>query len=456
VRAKARIGFFVFVFFLCLYLLTSAGDFYSSDGEVMYQAAGALADRGSLALAPNPGLPQIVQAVNGEWVSKYDPGLPMLGVLFYQAGSWIAARTGADRATWTHLAVALMPGFCMALAVTALYAIAARLADTRRALMVALIAGIATIIWPYSRVLFPEALLAALLTLAVWAALHPSTGWAFLGGTCLGMAIATRAVNGLYTLPLLLLLLFKDRRLGRILAWGVGVLPWIGLVLAHNALRFGSPLLFGYTGENFSTPFYEGIFGLLLSGGKGIFWYAPPLIISAALWPRLRRSAPDLAWTLLVMAALAVAAYGTWIIWHGGWNWGPRYLVPLVSLWMIPLVKLPSARRWSVALIAALLIGLVIQWAAVRANSNDYYAAMGVDTSLEAMRRVLFDPAAAPIPAQLQLYWRGQTVPLIMADLGARSLPPPWSWLVPGLLVGGLTLAAWSLGRALCVGSGTS
>jgi hypothetical protein len=81
---------------------------------------------------------------------------------------------------------------------------------------------------------------------------------------------------------------------------------------------------------------------------------------------------------------------------------------------------------------------------------------MGVDNSPEAMRRVLFDPAAAPIPAQLQLYFRGQTVPLIMADLGARSLPPPWLWIVPGLLVGGLTLAAWSLGRALCVGSGTS
>jgi hypothetical protein len=121
---------------------------------------------------------------------------------------------------------------------------------------------------------------------------------------------------------------------------------------------------------------------------------------------------------------------------------------------MIPLVKLPRSRRWSFALVAALLIGLIIQWAAVRANSNDYYAAMGVDNSPEAMRRVLFDPAAAPIPAQLRLYLKGQTLPLVMADLGARSLPPPWPWIAPGFLVSGLTLAAWYIGRTLYFGSG--
>ena len=99
---------FVFTFFACLYLLTPAGDFYSSDGEVMYQAAGALADRGSLALDANPALPQIVQAADGVRVSKYEPGMPLLAVPFYQLGSWLADLWDADRPEFTRLLVALM------------------------------------------------------------------------------------------------------------------------------------------------------------------------------------------------------------------------------------------------------------------------------------------------------------------------------------------------------------
>lgn len=437
----------LFALFACLYLLTSAGDFYSSDGEVMYQTAGALVDRAALSLPPNPGLPQIVRAANGEYVSKYEPGMSLAMLPFYQLGSLVAAWTGEDRVTWTRLMVSFMPALCMALAVTVVYCIAARLTSRRWALAVALIAGVATPVWPYSRVLFPESLLAALLALALWAGIHRGLWPALLAGLFLGAAIATRAVNVLYMGPLAALVGLSDpgRALKCRVTWVLlGALPGVMLVLLHNLYRFGSPFIFGYTGENFVTNPLIGAYGLLLSSGKGVFWYAPPLIVAGVAWPRLWKIHRPLVLTLLLMGLIAAPVYGAWQVWHGGWAWGPRYLVPLVPLWMLPLAALPRRRVWEIALVMALIAGVMIQWMAVRANSNDHYAAMDVDRDTGAMTRVLFEPTASPILAQWQLYTVGRTVPLAVARL------PMWGGgIAAGLLLAGLVGAAWQLAQRM-------
>lgn len=444
-----RPGVAVFTLFACLYLLTSAGEFYSSDGEVMYQTAGALADRRTIALDANPDLPQIVRAASGNPVSKYEPGAPLLAVPFYQLGSWLASVWGADRPTLTRLLVALMPALCMATAIAALFATARRFSEPSRALVVALVAGLGTLDWPYSRVFFPEAPLAMWLALATWAALGRSPRWLALAGLFLGAAVATRAVNIVHLLTFAALAWAGCRRRG-LAALITGTLPGIGLVLAHNVVRFGAPFTFGYAGESFTTTPLEGIVGLLVSSGKGVLWYSPPLLVALCLWPRLRRRDAGLAWLLLGMTSVAVIAYGTWAVWHGGWAWGPRYLVPLAPLWMLPLAVLPELRRrWGLALVAALLVAVPLQWAAVRANSNDYYAEMNVQDDPAALRAVLFDPAFSPIPAQFRLYVNGPRVPLVMAELGRRGAPASWAAFVPLALMAGLIMGAWRCIRVL-------
>ncbi|MCC7205976.1 MAG: glycosyltransferase family 39 protein, partial [Anaerolineae bacterium] len=407
----------IFVLFACLYLLTSTGEFYSSDGEVMYQTAGALADRASLALDANPGLPQIVRDRNGAPVGKYEPGMPLLALPLYQTGSILARLWNADRAALTRLLVAFLPALCMAGAITGVYAAARRFAPPRRALVAALIAGVGALAWPYSRVLFPEAPLALWLAWAVWAALDRSPGGFALAGLFLGAAVATRAVNAVHLLPFAVFAWAACRARG-VATLAAGALPGIVLVLAHNLVRFGAPFAFGYAGEGFTTPPLEGLWGLLFSSGKGVLWYSPPLIVAVLLWPRLRRRDAGLAGLLAGMAALALIVYGAWAVWHGGWAWGPRYLAPLVPLGMLPLALLPERRRtWSVALVAALAVAAPLQWAAVRANSNDFYAAMNVQNDPAALRAVLFDPAFSPIPAQFRLYAGGQRAPLVVAGL---------------------------------------
>ena len=68
-RSRARSGA-VFLFFACLYILSIGRGFYTSDGEVMFKTAAALVERHSLALEPDPGLPQIVRGHDGRMLQQ--------------------------------------------------------------------------------------------------------------------------------------------------------------------------------------------------------------------------------------------------------------------------------------------------------------------------------------------------------------------------------------------------
>lgn len=99
----------VFILFASLYWLCIGRGFYSSDGDVMFKTTAALAQQHRLALAPNPGLPQIVAGKDHRFYSKYDPGLALIGVPFYTVGDWIARTNHAHRYRVTILFYLLIP-----------------------------------------------------------------------------------------------------------------------------------------------------------------------------------------------------------------------------------------------------------------------------------------------------------------------------------------------------------
>ncbi|NDJ75153.1 MAG: hypothetical protein GYB65_02750 [Chloroflexi bacterium] len=157
----------VFLLFACLYVLSLGRGLYTSDGVVMFETTRALAEDGTLALDPNPELPQIVPGQGGVYYGKYDPGLPLLGIPFYVTGDWLGRVNYAHRYRLATTAYLLVPALSAAGAVTALYALARQLYGDRRALLVALAAGFGALLWSYARALFPEATLALALTGAV-------------------------------------------------------------------------------------------------------------------------------------------------------------------------------------------------------------------------------------------------------------------------------------------------
>ena len=484
----------VFVAFACLYGLSIGGGFGSSDGEVMFQTTAALVEHGSFALAPDAGLPQIIPGENhaesgtayqgiypstypSAYYSKYDPGLPLLAVPFYVAGDWIGAVNRAHRTQLAAIAVLFLPALAAAGTVALVYGLAREMAGTRRGLFAALAAGLATTLWPYARMLFAESVLALTLTGAVavigWTRGRRGgwyrAGWLALAGAIFGVGVATRAASGVYALPLAWLILAVEREDGRGLGWhdhvvrlvvrlgafGAGVLPAIGLLLAHNALRFGDPWMFGYAEEGFTTPLWRGALGLVLSPGKGALIVAPPLILSAILWPRWRREAPALAGFVALAWAVALVFYGRWWAWGGGWCWGPRFVVPLLPLSCVSLAWLPNRLRWRWAAEALLVLGMALQVVGVLGDVTPLYARVAAAHGGE-IGRVSWALSDAPWVFAAEPVVRGEIAPRAVFRLAESGLPVTWSVGLPLVLVVGLVGGVmWGVMRGVVKGCET-
>jgi hypothetical protein len=472
--SRARSPALIFIFFACLYMLSIGRGFYSSDGEVMFKTTAALVTHHTFALDPDPGLPQIVPGQDGHVYSKYGPGLPLIAIPFYEIGDRIAQINHAHRYHLSATAVLLVPALAAAGTLFALARLVGAYSNTplpkrsispsprgeMRWLIVA--AGLASPLWMYARVLFAEAVLAFALTTAV--ALislspynaHPESFFSlsppnqsprslrlcgslfsfFTAGLIVGVGVLTRAAFAIY-LPALMWLSWRRStsrdRWPRLAAFGIGLLPFAAGLLWHNTLRFGGPLRFGYTGESFTTPPWQGIAGLLISPGKGVFLYAPPLILSLTLWPRFRRVYPALGEFLALAWITALPFFGMWWAWDGGWSWGPRFLVPLIPLSGLPLIMLPEKRVWRGIAAALILVGIVIQATAILTDLTPHYAA--TDTTA-----LHYDLRQVPQVAAVRRVLDGQTEPLAMFHLGATGLPPTWSVGVPLLLIAGIVI----------------
>lgn len=464
----ARLPALIFVFFACLYTLSIGRGFYSSDGEVMFKTTAALVEHHTFALDPDPGLPQIVPGQSQRFYSKYDPGLSLIAVPFYEIGDRIGQINHAHRYRLSATLVLLVPALAAAGTLFPLTKIASAMISPSphvergaggEVKWIILAAGLATPLWMYARVLFAESVLAFSLTSAaalILLPLHDSGREPFLspskesprplrlGGSSLfflgagliaGLGLLTRAAFVIY-LPALLWLIGRRSsardRLPHLAAFGIGLFPFAAGLLWHNALRFGDPFQFGYAGESFTTAPWQGIPGLLISPGKGVFFYAPPLILSLILWPRFRRAHPALGEFLALAWIIALPFYGMWWAWDGGWSWGPRFLVPLIPLSGLPLIMLPGQRVWRGIAVALVLAGIVTQAAAVLTDLTPHYAALTDTAALH------YDPRQIPQAAALRRALDGQTEPLAMFHLSETGLPPTWSIGVPLLLLAGL------------------
>ena len=456
----------LFLFFACLYALSLGRGFYSSDGEVMFQTTAALVERGTFALPPDPNLPQIVPGRGGRWYGKYGAGFPVLLVPFYMAGNALAAVNAAHRTHTAALSVLVASALLAAGAAAGVGA----LSGSRWA---AIAAGLATPLWWYGRVLFAEAALACALSWALWA-LRRRHAW--LAGALIGMGVAARggfAVYGLAAWGLawgahaevrerppagarrpprkrgakrqsrfgcavrrtaarpLRALRARARPAGGhpARAFLTGLLPFLALALAFNAYRFGAPWRTGYAGEGFTTPLWRGVGGLLLSPQRSVFLFAPPLALSVALWPRYLRRDPLMARFLALAWTLALPFYGAWWAWGGGWCWGPRFLVPLLPLSMLPLSTLPPHRAWRTLAAALIALGALVNMAGVLVDVTPYFTRGGLSPVLYAAERL----------------WWGQTEPLAFFHLRTLGLPPTWDVGLPALLLLGLATGTWLL-----------
>lgn len=446
------VGSLLFTF----YLLTFSGVPRTDDERFIMDTAESMAVRGNLLLNQTAYLRPIQ-------TTDVEPAQPALSVPLY----WLAYHI-----PWVGNAQAL---FLFSPLVTALTGALLFLHtldlgyEERTAVVAALLFGLATLAWPYTKTYFREPLtmlnlFAAAFLLTRWRrafAAEERRHWPYLGASVLVTLLALLSKEAaLIALPALALIAYpgglalkaRRRQIVAILIGlvGVALLFVLGVTVFRTQLEAA---VSRYVLLNRALRLLEGlpqagagIVGYLFSPGRGLWWYSPPLLLALGapfVAPRARWRETWLPLGLLALFVVIYAAVrGTQ--WQGGTGWGPRYMLPLLPFLMtatLPLTErmLRAAGPWPKALLGLIaLVGLAVQLGGVYVDLFDYEAHLTQQTGL--------------LPYDASLAWNVRWSQALGGLLYLPQARTDIAWLIPapdGLVLGALTIAGLALAAGL-------
>lgn len=367
-----------------LFLVTFAtyAYFYAGGGwnqNAAFDLTRAIVERHTFAIDAYAGNTGDLSFANGHVYVNKAPAL-----------SWLAAIPYAliPAAVPLTLSVYLCTLFCVALPgalIPAMLYVAGRRRgiDARWSATVAVTIAFATLLFPYATIFMVAVPSGALM-------LYACTGERrALAGFAAGLAAAMNY--------LCIVALIFGRRLRFAIAAAVPLLA----LAAYQWACFGSPFRtsvattdprFLTHGSVFVAPSLEALLGITISPYRGLFFFAPVLLMAISV-ARDRR--------ILAVVAFFVAANVCFNGWEGGFAVGARYLVPLIPLFGLLLL---DCRGW--------LRPAVVALAAVSFAIN--FAAAAVDPQ-----------PSGTIPRPLTQY----IVPLLLHGRFSPEVPitPPWS-----------------------------
>ncbi|MGA2504260.1 MAG: phospholipid carrier-dependent glycosyltransferase [Anaerolineales bacterium] len=297
--------------------------------------------------------------------------------------------------------------FATALAAACVFASVRKLGyPDRTALVTALLFGLGTQAWPYTRTYFRDPLAMLFLAFAWLCALQLNQAGSRRGRILAGAGIILGLLLGILTkntvtvaIPAVLILLIPfwkslgsrgklPHKPGRFQPWVVLLvgIALVGIVvflltasgpLARFSLNYYFQLLVFF----FTSPhpnFLEAFFGPLVSPGKSLFLYSPVLLLSLAALVK-KRIETFAAWGYVILLIVAQALFYD-ALWWGNVNWGLRFLAPAMPLLAIAAASLVDRilhlpKGWVWIGILGVLSGLV-QVIGISAPLGEYYQAM--------------------------------------------------------------------------------
>ena len=227
------------------------------------------------------------------------------------------------------------------------------------------------------------------------------------------------------------------------------ILPTVLAVVAnvaYNLLANGDALNPGYTTSAFVAPVLSaemtGIYGMLASPGKSLFLYSPPLLLLPFALPRFAASHRWLVGLGAAIATLLLLFYARLSFWSGDLAWGPRYIMPLTPLLVLPLgALLPSFANWQGwrrgGVVLLLVGGVAVQLlSALVSFQAAFFAGLpnGGDIANH-YSETQFLPWQSPLVQMSAMLTHGQITASAVSHLSGYGLPVAADYLVPVLLV---------------------
>jgi hypothetical protein len=386
----------LYLLLVCLFLLLTSREPPWADAHVVYDTTESFVEHHDFQVRMEGGPPWFYVRPNGATKGpKY--GVFPLGNVLAMVPSYLAYKAlrvlpGVPDRPLYATACHLSPALLMAAACLLFYRLARRRLPPHRdgerwAVGMTLVLAFGTITFIYARSAYAEALQTFALTWLCERTLNagrkPTVGALGWVGVAAGVLLNAKLVYVL-VLPLVAVhILWAQRATGEIgrtiaRAWLalLELAAFVALALWHNHLKTGSFLDSGYQmkGGLFSGDLVPALHGFLLSPGKGVFWYSPPLVFGLL---GLRTSLERFRQETVFLVAIAVAILlinCKFRIWHADYCWGPRHLAPLspiILLWALP--WLPEAvergrtrlRRAAMILVVTLGIGVQLLGASI-------------------------------------------------------------------------------------------
>ena len=172
---------------------------------------------------------------------------------------------------------------------------------------------------------------------------------------------------------------WKEKNIVPALKYALGIAPSVLFIMFYNFHFTGSPfeMLYKYhnfeelhSGYGFSIPTWESLWGLSFSLYRGLFIYAPVLIISLLTFCFLLFNGKfksmfsaifrDYAIPVSILFFILISCYFGW---HGGWTYGPRLLFPIAVLLICRSIPVLLSGWKFIAAIIASCFGLIMSLA---------------------------------------------------------------------------------------------
>lgn len=240
------------------------------------------------------------------------------------------------------------------------------------------------------------------------------TLWA---GIAMGLAMITRPTTFFFALASwMVLLIHKGWREAIWLVVSSGF-PVIGMFLYNvTYFNFSGLVSGGYSQEaivSWGVPNVIGLAGVLFAPSRGLFVYTPaflllPLGISRLRVTRSRMNPFEraaVAWWLLG-AGVTVVLYSQWLMWWGGWSFGPRFLcetMPILCLTCGYAYASIRQRIWRSLGVVLVIVSVTIQFLGVFGEDGGWKARHEDSESMFGLRDTQIEAHAKGF-----MYWLGQ------------------------------------------------
>lgn len=389
-----RVKIYLFFFVLSVLILLSGARLVSSDEVSMYLTVESIVKHGTLALQDQNAPNSII--FNGKAYTWYEVGNILAGIPLYLIGYLTASLlpisntlevllprvavsyTGAIVGAWIAI---LFFNLCKKFGL-----------ETRLSIGMALVLTFSTFLLPYYKMFLREPIL-TLCLLGGFSYLYSDKlriprRSLILAGSFIGFGILTKLVFVLNLVPFLFYIVWKKTETQNYRETFYQVLYFIIPIFLigicgtglYNYMRFGNPINMGYAGgTSFPIPFYVGMYGLILSPGKGILWFTPILFFLPNTIKHFQRKYPGETYTILGLFILNLILISMYIAWGGDGSWGPRYLAPFVPLFLLPIAfYLNSCKPFFKKIFYSLVVmGCLVQFGGISIYAGAYLRELG-------------------------------------------------------------------------------